>query len=68
MNCQRTICILSFIIILFSCGYFITRLTNLKIRKDLAEDLKQLTEEERKLVLEKSKVANQVFASYNKSI
>ncbi len=61
---------LSFIITFFSCAilYYKTYKTLKKYEKDLAEDLKQLTEEERKLVLEKSKVANQVFASYNKSI
>ena len=36
--------------------------------KDFAKELSQLSETERKLVLEKSKVASQFLASYNKSI
>ena len=36
--------------------------------KDFAKELDQLSEAERKLVLEKSKVASQLLASYNKSI
>ena len=61
---------LSFAITFLACGmlYYKTYKTLKKYEKDFAEDLKQLTEEERKLVLEKSKVANQVFASHNKSI
>ena len=61
---------LSFAITFLACGtlYYKTYKTLKKYEKDFAEELKQLTEEERKLVLEKSKVASQVFTSYNKSI
>tara|TARA_Y100000992_G_scaffold251876_1_gene184132 strand:- start:594 stop:827 length:234 start_codon:yes stop_codon:yes gene_type:complete len=61
---------LSFVITFISCAilYYKTYKTLKKYEKDFAEELKQLTEEERKLVLEKSKVASQVFTSYNKSI
>tara|TARA_B100000963_G_scaffold278688_1_gene247076 strand:- start:9632 stop:9865 length:234 start_codon:yes stop_codon:yes gene_type:complete len=61
---------LSFVITFISCAilYYKTYKTLKKYEQDFAEELKQLTEEERKLVLEKSKVASQVFTSYNKSI
>ena len=60
---------LSFAITFVACAliYYKTYKTLKKYEKDFAEELKQLTKEERKQVLEKSKVANQVFASYNKS-
>ena len=39
-----------------------------KYEKEFAKELSELSEAERKLVLEKSKIASQVLASYNKSI
>ena len=61
---------LSFAITFFACGivYYKTYKTLKKYEKDFAKELDQLSEAERKLVLEKSKVASQVLASYNKSI
>ena len=61
---------LSFTITLFTCGvvYYKTLKTLQKYEKAFAKELKKLSETERKKVLGKSKVANQVFASYNKSI
>ena len=61
---------LSFVITLFACllVYYKTYKTLKKYEKAFAKDLYSLSESERKKVLEKSKVANQVFASYNKSI
>ena len=61
---------LSFAITLFACVlvYYKTYKTLKKYEKAFAKDLHELSESERKKVLEKSKVANQVFASYNKSI
>tara|TARA_B100000963_G_scaffold346285_1_gene351334 strand:+ start:1090 stop:1323 length:234 start_codon:yes stop_codon:yes gene_type:complete len=61
---------LSFIITFILCGivYFKTYRTLKKYEKEFAEELKQLSEIERKKVLKKSKVAYQVFASYKKSI
>ena len=61
---------LSFAITFLACGiiYYKTLKTLKKYEKDFAKELDQLSEAERKLVLEKSKVASQFLASYNKSI
>ena len=61
---------LSFAITFMACilVYYKTYKTLKKYEKDFAKELKQLSNKERQLVLEKSKVATQVFASYNKSI
>ena len=61
---------LSFAITFLACGiiYYKTYKTLKKYEKDFAKELNKLSESERKLVLEKSKVASQVLASYNKSI
>ena len=61
---------LSFAITFLACAviYYKTYKTLKKYEKDFAKELNKLSESERKLVLEKSKVASQVLASYNKSI
>ena len=61
---------LSFGITFLACAivYYKTYKTLKKYEKDFAKELDQLSESERKLVLEKSKIASQVLASYNKSI
>ena len=61
---------LSFAITFLACGflYYKTYKTLKKYEKDFAKELSELSEAERKLVLEKSKVASQFLASYNKSI
>mgnify|MGYP001445622654 FL=1 len=61
---------LSFGITFLACAiiYYKTYKTLKKYEKDFAKELDQLSEAERKLVLEKSKVASQFLASYNKSI
>ena len=61
---------LSFAITFLACAiiYYKTYKTLKKYEKDFAKELEKLSESERKLVLEKSKVASQVLASYNKSI
>ena len=61
---------LSFVITFLACTivYYKTYKTLKKYEKDFAKELDQLSEAERKLVLEKSKVASQFLASYNKSI
>ena len=61
---------LSFVITFLACAiiYYKTYKTLKKYEKDFAKELYQLSESERKLVLEKSKIASQVLASYNKSI
>jgi len=60
---------LSFAITIILCAiiYYKTYKTLKKYEKDFAKELGSLPESERKLVLEKSKVATQIFASYNKS-
>ena len=61
---------LSFAITFLACAiiYYKTYKTLKKYEKDFAKELKLLPDSERKLVLEKSKVASQFLASYNKSI
>ena len=70
MNCYGFFVWLSFAITFLACGmlYYKTYKTLKKYEKDFAKELDQLSEAERKLVLEKSKVASQFLASYNKSI
>ena len=59
---------LSFSITLIACVYvyYKTYKTLKKYEKDFANQLVQLPKTQRKLVLKNSKVASQVFASYNK--
>ena len=61
---------LSFAITLAVCFalYYKTYKTLKKYEKDFAAELDNLSATQKKLVLEKSKVASQVLASYNKSI
>ena len=70
MNGYGSFVWLSFAITFLACGivYYKTYKTLKKYEKDFAKELDQLSEKERKLVLEKSKVASQFLASYNKSI
>jgi heme exporter protein CcmD len=61
---------MSFFITFLVCAinYYKTYKTLKKYEKEFARELNKLSESEKKLVLEKSKVASQVLASYNKSI
>ena len=61
---------LSFLVTIIACAlvYYKTYKTLKKYEKDFAKELQKLSGQQRKLVLQKSKVANQVLASYNKSI
>ena len=61
---------LSFAITILTCAivYYKTYKSLKKYEKDFVKEIIQLSEPKRKLVLEKSKVATQIFASYNKSI
>ena len=61
---------LSFAVTFLACAiiYYKTYKTLKKYEKDFAKELNQLSEEEKKQVLEKSKVASEFLASYNKSI
>ena len=58
---------LSFAVTVTACT-FVYYKTLKKYEKDFAKELQKLSGQQRKLVLEKSKVATQVLASYNKSI
>ena len=59
---------LSFGIVFISCAflYLKTRKTLKKYEKEFLNELKNLSESERKKVLERSKVANQVLAANSK--
>ena len=59
----------SFAITSVSCAiiYIKTLKTLKKYENEFAKELNKLSVSERKIVLKKSKVASQVFASYNKS-
>ena len=61
---------LSFLITISSCliVYYKTYKTLKKYEKNFAEELNKLSESDRKSLLKSSKVANQIFVSYNKSI
>ena len=61
---------LSFGITFLACAiiYYKTYKTLKKYEKEFAQELSQLSEKKRKEVLESSKVATHVFASYKKSI
>ena len=61
---------LSFVITTLTCAlvYYKTYKTLKKYEKDFAKELNELSVSQRRMVLEKSKVATQVLASYNKSI
>ena len=60
---------LSFGISVFSCliVYIKTRKTLRKYETEFAAELRKLSQEERQSVLQKSKIANQVLGSQNKS-
>ena len=61
---------LSFVITILTCTlvYYKTKKTLKKYEKNFANELNKLSEQQRKVVLENSKVATQVIASYHKSI
>tara|TARA_Y100000591_G_scaffold299894_1_gene292920 strand:+ start:58 stop:270 length:213 start_codon:yes stop_codon:yes gene_type:complete len=60
----------SFIVTFLICGifYYKTRKTLKKYEKEFAKEIEELSAEQKKLVLEKSKIASQVISSYNKTI
>ena len=60
----------SFFLTFLVCGifYYKTRKTLKKYEKEFAKEIVELSTEQRKSVLEKSKIASQVLASYNKTI
>ena len=60
----------SFAITFFVClaVFYKTKKTLKKYEKEFATEIQKLSAEQRKIVLDKSKVASQFLASYNKSI
>tara|TARA_Y100000591_G_scaffold329718_1_gene358929 strand:+ start:774 stop:1007 length:234 start_codon:yes stop_codon:yes gene_type:complete len=60
----------AFAITILACGifYYKTRKTLKKYEKDFAKEINELSTEKKRIVLENSKVASKVLASYNKII
>ncbi len=59
----------SFFLTFLVCAvvYYKTRKTLKKYEKEFAKEIEELSSEQKKAVLEKSKVASRVFSSYNKT-
>ena len=59
----------SFFLTFLVCAvvYYKTRKTLKKYEKEFAKEIEELSSEQKKVVLEKSKVASRVFSSYNKT-
>ena len=59
----------SFAITFFVCGifYYKTRKTLKKYEKEFAQEIKELSLEKRKTVLENSKIATRILSSYKKT-
>ncbi len=60
----------SFFTTLLVCAIFYirTRKTLKKYEKEFAKEIEDLSVEQKKVILENSKIASQVLSSYNKSI
>ena len=60
----------SFLLTFLVCAivYYKTLKTLKKYEKEFAKEIKELSTEQKKTVLESSKVASKVFSSYNKTI
>ena len=60
----------SFILTFLVCAivYHKTRKTLKKYEKEFAKEIENLSVNQKKIVLEKSKVASKVFSTYNKTI
>ncbi len=60
----------SFAITFLICGlvYYKTHKTLKKYEKEFAKEIKELSAEKRKIVLENSKIASRILSSYNKTI
>ncbi len=59
----------SFLLTFLVCAvvYYKTRKTLKKYEKDFAKEIEDLSVEQKKTVLETSKVASKIFSSYNKT-
>ena len=60
----------SFLLTFLVCAivYFKTLKTLKKYEKEFAKEIEELSTEQKKTVLESSKIASKVFSSYNKTI
>ena len=60
----------SFLLTFLVCAivYFRTLKTLKKYEKEFAKEIEELSTEQKKTVLESSKIASKVFSSYNKTI
>ena len=60
----------SFLLTFLVCAivYYKTSKTLKKYEKEFAKEIEKLSAEQRKIALEKSKVASKVFSSYNKIV
>ena len=60
----------SFVLTFLICAvfYYKTRKTLKKYEKEFAKEIENLSVNQKKIVLEKSKVASKVFSTYNKTI
>ena len=60
----------SFVLTFLTCAivYYKTRKTLKKYEKEFAKEIENLSVNQKKIVLEKSKVASKVFSTYNKTI
>ena len=60
----------SFVLTFLACAivYYKTRKTLKKYEKEFAKEIENLSANQKKIVLEKSKVASKVFSTYNKTI
>ena len=59
----------SFVITFTACAifYYKTRKTLKKYEKEFAKEIEELSAEQKKIVLENSKIASKVFSSYNRT-
>ena len=60
----------SFVITFLVCGlvYYKTRKTLKKYEKEFANEIQELSDQQKKTVLSNSKIASKILASYNKTI
>ena len=60
----------SFAITFLVCGifYYKTRKTLKKYEKEFAKEIENLSAEQKKIVLENSKIASKILSAYNKTI
>ena len=60
----------SFAITFIACGllYYKTYKTLKKYERDFAREINELSSEQKKIVIEKSKIASQVLSSFSKTI